>query len=529
MTITINLNGLSNTYDHRLHQEYGEYDVIYGNGGNDVIYGDNDDDNMAYLQGGGGVVATAIATAILPAFGLLLPFVAAGQDPYDFSVFNVQMHEAINGGTGDDSIFGLGGRDLISGDLGNDYLNGGSDTDILYGGKGNDTLITGTGAGDFADGGDGNDTVHLTDPGQNDLVFGGRDTDTLYLTNTTSAGSFDFDLAIGKSSNDFNAVDFEILYFTGGANSDFITGGGMSDTLKGGGGTDVLNGEGGNDSIDGGDGADILRSGDGNDTVSGGYGDDVVDGGTGNDDIWGGGGADVISDGAGADTVHGGYDNDRIRTGAGIDEIHGDEGDDTITEETPDAAGRADQIFGEAGNDSIDGGFGDDRIDGGIGNDTLVGGAGNDLIKGGASASGALTLNDDVLEGGAGFDTLDGGSGNDVFVFRAKSDNQPFDGAAFRGDLILGFEDGPTGNDVIDLSLMDANELLAGDQAFFLNDGDGVLEVGELYIGSFNDSSQPGSPLVTTLFADLNGDGNADFGIRFDKLITTLDASDFMF
>lgn len=74
----------------------------------------------------------------------------------------------------------------------------------------------------------------------------------------------------------------------------------------------------------------------------------------------------------------------------------------------------ADDIYGEAGADSLAGGDGADDIEGGPGDDTLLGGAGGDDLYGQAGS--------DRLEGGAGDDELTGGSGPDLFVFTAGSD-----------------------------------------------------------------------------------------------------------
>ncbi|MEH2257935.1 calcium-binding protein [Nostoc sp.] len=70
-------------------------------------------------------------------------------------------YDIINGGAGNDTIYGYSNFDVIQGDdvdgvAGNDYLYGGEDTDGLFGVGGNDTLIGGTGK-DTLDGGAGND------------------------------------------------------------------------------------------------------------------------------------------------------------------------------------------------------------------------------------------------------------------------------------------------------------------------------------------------------------------------------------
>ena len=84
---------------------------------------------------------------------------------------------------------------------------------------------------------------------------------------------------------------------------------------------------------------------------------------------------------------------------------------------------------------------------GDAGNDHIYGGSGNDNIDGGAD--------NDILIGGYGADTLTGGAGNDDFVYLDLKDTN---------DTILDFMD--SGNDQIDLSALDANGALGGNQAF---------------------------------------------------------------
>jgi surface adhesion protein len=52
-------------------------------------------------------------------------------------------NDTLNGGEGDDILYGLGGNDLLDGGTGNDIMLGGSGTDALLGGAGKDTLIGG--------------------------------------------------------------------------------------------------------------------------------------------------------------------------------------------------------------------------------------------------------------------------------------------------------------------------------------------------------------------------------------------------
>lgn len=81
---------------------------------------------------------------------------------------------------------------------------------------------------------------------------------------------------------------------------------------------------------------------------------------------------------------------------------------------------------------------------GGTGRNAVLGGSGNDLILGGADV-----------------DTLTGGSGFDTFVFPNRGDFTPTSGSA--RELITDFVHL---GDVSDLSDMDANSVIAGDQDF---------------------------------------------------------------
>ena len=119
--------------------------------------------------------------------------------------------------------------------------------------------------------------------------------------------------------------------------------------------------------------------------------------------------------------------------GDGNDIVHGDSG------------------WRQGGNDYLQGNAGDDVLIGGVGNDRMVGGTGND-----------------ILSGGAGSDYLVGNEGADTFQFAAVSESQNQLSSGTQQDTIVDFTQG---QDRIDLSLIDANVSLAGDQAFtFLAD-----------------------------------------------------------
>lgn len=114
-------------------------------------------------------------------------------------------------------------------------------------------------------------------------------------------------------------------------------------------------------------------------------------------------------------------------------------------------------VSGGGGRDMLVGGhssetfFGDGPAEGARdGADTLRGGGGADHLAGGGGK--------DVIIGGRGADVLTGGSGADLFLFMDVGESHRH-GLA---DLITDLQ----AKDVIDLSAMDANLTLSGDQAF---------------------------------------------------------------
>ncbi|BAY78042.1 hemolysin-type calcium-binding region [Nostoc linckia NIES-25] len=127
-------------------------------------------------------------------------------------------------------------------------------------------------------------------------------------------------------------------------------------------------------------------------------------------------------------------------------------------------------LFGGAGNDFIVGGFysnvliGDDTFDGVGGNDILAGRDGTDSLYG---CGGNDTLygygGNDELIGGPGTDNLTGGAGNDAFQYFSVSDSK----LGLSRDIIKDFVgNGNLLGDTIDLSNIDANTTIGGDQAF---------------------------------------------------------------
>lgn len=145
---------------------------------------------------------------------------------------------------------------------------------------------------------------------------------------------------------------------------------------------------------------------------------------------------------AGDNHIHGNDARNVLHGMAGLDQLWGQNGDD--------------QLFGEAG---------DDQISGDAGNDRINGGAGQDKMKGGAGA--------------------------DVFVFANAADSP-----RLHGDKVLDFQ---AGQDLIDLSAIDADTTRTGDQAFVW--------------GSYGSASASAWTRNGYVYGDTNHDGIADLSI----------------
>ncbi|APX11284.1 Hint domain-containing protein [Tateyamaria omphalii] len=121
--------------------------------------------------------------------------------------------DTIDGGSGQDVIFGQGGDDSLSGGQGDDDIDGGEGNDVLDGGQGQDELIGGAG-NDTLVGGTGDDTL-LGGAGE-DLITLGPDNDR--AEGGTGSDRFTFD-GLGNHNiiggEDADGTDIDILDLTG--------------------------------------------------------------------------------------------------------------------------------------------------------------------------------------------------------------------------------------------------------------------------------------------------------------------------
>ena len=387
-------------------------------------------------------------------------------DDDDLYVGFAELGDTVDGGEGQDRLYGLGGDDRLDGGAGIDRVDGGDGDDLLDGGAGDDggqvmgdlpgagvmagglfggagddrldggagrdALSGGAGRDGFAFGlGSGVDRVLDFHTAEGDRVLLGAGIDASGIELTRSASDLVLRTPLGDtlSLQDYflqpAAADAVVLQFADGST---WTAGPLAERLATPtAGDDVL--------VFVGDADRAVAAGAGNDRVETGGGDDRVLGGDGHDTVLGAGGRDEVDGDAGDDVLLLGDGDDIGRGGAGADRLGGGAGDDGLWtgdgDDAPLTQGGVTVLRGAFGGD------GDDRLDGGDGRDLLMGDAGDDLLQGGAGDDGATDwyrtadaldgtggaagaglyggTGNDTLAGGAGDDLMSGGVGNDSY------------------------------------------------------------------------------------------------------------------
>lgn len=407
------------------------------------------------------------------------------------------------GTNGNDDIIGTNGTDTIYGYLGHDWINPGLGADYIYAGGGDDVIwwdvISSGSAGSlgYIDGGNGYDLVDMSnfssgfveydDVGQT-LWVGGQGYDFTGIEEIWLSNAGDvLDTPLGLT-----AEVAPLAIFMGGGNDYAELAGAIT-----------INGESGNDMfrLTG-----VINAGF---TVSA-----TVYGGTGVDTIRLDNGFTVDLYEGTAESGDSIYYLDGIENVQGVARSDADQasivyGDDyanrmTVWSDTATGADLGVDFFGYGGNDFLGGSKGKDLLEGGAGADRLNGYFGNDTLRGGDGA--------DRLNGGGNADWLDGGKGRDLLTGGAGSDDFAFLGlyqsgnSAATADVITDFSHAEW--DLIDLSALDANTGVAGNQAFdFIGNGAFTGTRGELRY-AFDASGD------TLVQVDVNGDSVADMMIR---------------
>jgi len=451
---------------------------------------------------GSGVSAVTLGSAqladvghITQADGAAFTINAASAGTYSLAEKTFASIVTLSGSSGDDTLIGSSGDDILNGNAGNDVLHGGAGADAF-------------------NGGDGFDTVSYADATAGVAIN---------LTDWSSTWTGDAHGDTFNSIEQFKLTDFNDFFMGAGT----VFGGGGDDRFIGLSGDDHFIGDAGNDLLEGGAGNDTLQGdGDvgaaGNDLLFGNAGNDVLFGGGGNDALWGGAGADRLDGGDGFDYAEYGD-----ATGAVSIDLTADSstwtgdahGDTLISIEAFDLTSFNDVFHGADGDDKVVARGGDDQLFGGGGNDTLVGDEGND-----------------ILSGGLGADVLIGGQGADTFKYTAVEESS---GAVVNGvQQIDDITDFTQGEDKIDLSAIDANGTLAGDQAFTFLDAPPPSNVDVDHPAGSDDPvpitdwtglvwSEIDSSGHTTIFVSTDADADPEMQI-YTPQATHFHASDFI-
>ena len=234
------------------------------------------------------------------------------------------------------------------------------------------------------------------------------------------------------------------------------------------------------DIVLGGAGNDLLNGGLGVDSVLGRAGNDTLLGGAGNDRLYGEAGSDKMEAGTGNDYAYGGAGNDTFvaRIGDGNDVYIGDAGSDTLDMRAITAAARVDLGNGAGSlGTATSAQSGSDKM---VGIENVYTGAGNDTI----TASNAINM-------------MNGGAGSDVYRFLSA--------AGANNDTIVGFQPG----DKIDLTGIDANLGLSGNQNFTLVNGSSLSGAGKLIVT--HEMRADGA--YTFVHGSVDGDNASEFRI----------------
>ena len=369
------------------------------------------------------------------------------------------------------------------------------------------------GAMDFAD---GNDMLKNTGEisGAVDLGDG--------INQMTSSGLVDGVITFGAGNDTLTNTGTieDPVHFLGG-NNKLTNGGTISGAIDFGSGNDsVVNTKSIIGNVTFGDGNNSLtNSGTISGSVLGGSATDVfkstgtfgsIDLGDGDDTFVGGNKGEIVSDAFGNDTYKLGGGDDTLVLFAGNDTCDGGAGTDTVSLSIVNAAyfinldSKAVVLNSQPLQASS---FSTTGITTSVKNfESAVANSGNDIIAGNSAANSLTGFNgNDTLYGGLGADNLSGGLGNDTFVyFQTKESGLT---KATRDTISDFFGVGIGGGDQIDLSAIDANTKVAGNQAFTWTNTN--TQFGNI-AGELRAVFQANNTIIQ---GDVNGDGKADFAI----------------
>jgi Ca2+-binding RTX toxin-like protein len=546
------------------------FDDVNGGNGTDVLRAtaNNVSIGLRSVSGIESVTALNISTSTYYSNVWIRGSNYSSGDTLDFSATTFYGIAGIDAGDGNDTVIGTASADTILGGNGDDSLNGGLGADSLNGGAGIDkaiyaganTLYNYNVVGQVREISSGvtdtltsieqlqfsNTLITLPTSGTAPTV----PTDSNTTADSISEGAingatvgitaFASDLESGVTYSLINNAGgrFAINSITGlitvanGSLLDFETAQSHSIAVQasdsnGGGATkafnitltnvienSIWNGTAGNDiwtaisadnwTANGGDGRDTMTGSSGNDIFNGGSGIDTANGGDGNDSFYS---IEIANGGNGYDRMFATGNNESLTFNGNSIEEYSTNGFTGVT------------IFTSGSNDNVDFstltltgiskfnlGTGNDVATGTSNADFIIGDDGNDTINGGAG--------NDTLVGGRGQDVLSGGLGADIFDFDSLVESP-----VATPDTIIDFF--VSQNDKIDVSTIDANTGVAGDQAFTFIGASAFTAAGQLRVDT---TSTPG---WTKVFVNVDSNLAPDFMIQFDDPLS-LTASQFV-
>ncbi|HET9638999.1 MAG TPA: M10 family metallopeptidase C-terminal domain-containing protein [Allosphingosinicella sp.] len=268
--------------------------------------------------------------------------------------------------------------------------------------------------------------------------------------------------------------------------------------------------------------------------ATGGGGDDILIGNGVDNILLGNAGNDNMEGRVGNDTINGGLGADTMAGNAGNDTFFVDNGGDLVVELAGEGTDLVLSSISYTLTDNVDNLTLTDSAANGTGNgldNVITGNAVANTLSGGAG--------NDRLIGGDGVDSLIGGLGNDIFVAEINATKVASKTGMISLDRVLDFAAG----DVIDLSGIDANTGVAGDQAFTFVGHANPTGAGEVGIRTFGNMNAAENALgmdldgiagpstfsgpVTVVFGNIDG-GQPDFAMVLMNN-ATLTSSDFIF
>ncbi|MEM9197610.1 MAG: hypothetical protein AAGD12_07125, partial [Pseudomonadota bacterium] len=337
--------------------------------------------------------------------------------------------DILEGGAGNDTLYGLGGDDILIGGVGNDTLFGGTDTyNAASNPDGGDRAIYMGGVEEYSitqEFEDGPVVISHVRPGAGVELQG---TDTLEGVEYAVFDGQEFlieDLLRNTQIATFGQTILRGRNEIGDENRDGVIDDTVDDILIGLAGQSItIFGRGGDDRA-------IAGSGQTADSLYGGVGNDYLDpavsgngaGTSGRDEVYGGAGIDTLSlrrnsvgehvdltagrylaDGESSDSSRARLQSDRADLLVSIENVVGTQMDDALfgsdIANVLQGVDGDDLIDGRGGRDSIEGGKGDDILVGGADVDSIFGGVGNDVMIGQRAVTGVS----DYYNGGEGVD-----------------------------------------------------------------------------------------------------------------------------